>query len=128
MAANDTRPVNLDLTKFSFPVMAIASILHRITAGIVWVGLGIALYALCTATESAEGFANIQQALSSNFLAQFVTWGLLSSFGYYCVATLKHIIQELGFFEDLNGGRAISWLVIVLGVIATIAAGVYVWA
>jgi len=128
MAANDTRPVNLDLTKFSFPITAIASILHRIAGGVIWVGLGIALYALCTATESAEGFANMALALEQNFLAQFIAWGLLSSFGYYCAATLKHIIQELGFFEDLAGGRAISWAVIIIGIVVTIAAGVYVWA
>jgi len=128
MAANDTRPVNLDLTKFSFPITAIASILHRVAGGVIWVGLGIALYVLCAATESAEGFANIALALEQNFLAQFIAWGLLSSFGYYCAATLKHIIQELGFFEDLAGGRAISWAVIIIGIVVTIAAGVYVWA
>ena len=41
MAAKDTRPVNLDLTKFSFPITAIASIMHRICAVISWVGLGL---------------------------------------------------------------------------------------
>ena len=128
MAANDSRPVNLDLSKFSFPITAIASILHRITAVIIWVGLGIGLYALCGATDSPEGFLNIQQALSSNFIAQFVAWGLLTAFGYYCAATLKHIIQELGFFEDFASGKVISWAAICIGIILAIASGVYVWA
>ena len=128
MATNDTRPVNLDLFKFSFPITAIASILHRITAVIIWVGLGILLYALHTATGSEEGAECIRAFFSENFFGQFIVWGLLTALAYYCLATAKHIIQDFGFCEDLKGGQIISWTVIVIGVVFAIVAGVYVWA
>ncbi|NNM11040.1 MAG: succinate dehydrogenase, cytochrome b556 subunit, partial [Pseudomonadales bacterium] len=98
MPSNDSRPVNLDLTKFSFPVPAIASISHRIGAVVSWVGMGFVIFVLNRTHGSREGQLWFEQLMANNFLAQFVAWGLLSWFGYYCLATLKHIVQDLGYF------------------------------
>ena len=38
------RPINLSLTKFSFPLAAIASITHRITGILLFVGIAFLLY------------------------------------------------------------------------------------
>ncbi|MCH1448834.1 MAG: succinate dehydrogenase, cytochrome b556 subunit, partial [Litoricolaceae bacterium] len=38
MAMSRERPVNLDLTTFSFPITAIASILHRVSGVILFFG------------------------------------------------------------------------------------------
>ncbi len=127
MATNDTRPVNLDLTKFSFPVTAIASITHRVCAVITWVGVGFALYAL-NAASSPTGFADLQALLSNSFIAQFIAWGLMSAFGYYCLGTAKHLIQDLGYFEDFAGGKMISWAALIGGGVLTVIAGVVIWA
>jgi len=53
---SDNRPVNLDLGTVSFPITAIASILHRICAVISWVGLGFLLCALCYVLSSPEDY------------------------------------------------------------------------
>ena len=126
--ATSKRPVNLDLTTVSFPITAIASILHRVCAVISWVGLGYLLVLLCYGLSSKEQFAEIAQLLQTNFLLQFVTWGFLSAFSYYCMGTIKHIIQDFGYCEDFEGGKKISWLAISLGIVLTILAGVFVWA
>ncbi|RZV57102.1 MAG: succinate dehydrogenase, cytochrome b556 subunit [Pseudomonadales bacterium] len=128
MPSNDSRPVNLDLTKFSFPVPAIASISHRIGAVVSWVGMGFVIFVLNRTHGSPEGQLWFEQLLANNFLAQFVAWGLLSWFGYYCLATLKHIVQDLGYLEDLQGGRRISWAVLLGGAALAVVAGAYVWA
>jgi succinate dehydrogenase / fumarate reductase, cytochrome b subunit len=125
---SDNRPVNLDLGTVSFPITAIASILHRVCAVITWVGLGFLLTALCYALGSEADYIALATTLETNFLAQFVTWGLLTAFAYYCAGTLKHLIQDFGCFEDLAGGKLISWVAIVLGVVLSILAGVLVWA
>lgn len=125
---NDKRPVNLDLATVRFPITAIASILHRICAVISWVGLGFLLLLLCYALSSVQGFDSVAQSMQSNFLLQFVSWGFLSAFGYYCMGTIKHIIQDFGFFEDFAGGQFISWAAIIAGVVLTLLAGVVVWA
>lgn len=125
---NDKRPVNLDLSTVRFPITAIASILHRITAVITWVGLGFLLVLLCYALRSEQEYTLLAQTLQSNFLLQFVTWGFLTAFAYYCLASAKHIIQDFGFFEDFQGGSLISWGAIIGGVVLGLLAGVLIWA
>lgn len=124
---SDTRPVNLDLTSVRMPISAYASILHRVCAVIIWVGLAALLAIASYALGSKESYLEISQLLSSNFLVQFVVWGFLSALGYYCMGTIKHIIQDFGFFEDQAGGKVISTLAIALGVLLALAAGVLVW-
>ena len=128
MATNDSRPVNLDLTKFSFPITAIASILHRVCAVICWFGLGIVLLVLSSTEAPQDPLMVLQNTMQSGFFNQFIAWGILSAFGYYCAGTTKHIIQDLGYFEDLSGGITISWTALGLGVVLAILAGVFVWA
>lgn len=125
---NNQRPVNLDLSTVRFPVTAIASILHRVCAVISWVGLGFLLGLLCHGLDSEQQFNELAGLYQSNVLLQFVSWGFLSAFGYYCMGTLKHIIQDFGFFEDFAGGQLISWTAIVAGVVFALLAGVFVWA
>lgn len=125
---NDKRPVNLDLSTVSFPITAIASILHRITAVVTWVGLGFLLVLLSYALGSEQEYTSMSQSMQSNFLLQFVAWGFLTAFAYYCLASAKHIIQDFGFFEDFEGGSRLSWGVIIVGVVLGLLAGVFVWA
>ncbi|MGS2724830.1 succinate dehydrogenase, cytochrome b556 subunit [Porticoccus sp. GXU_MW_L64] len=125
---NNSRPVNLDLGTVSFPITAIASILHRVCAVISWVGIGFLLMALALALGSKESFEALVTLLKESLLAQIVAWGLLTAFGYYCMGTIKHIIQDFGLFEDFQGGKAISWVAILGGVVISIAAGVMIWA
>ena len=128
MANNDSRPVDIQFGKFSWPVTAIASITHRISAVIIWVGLGVGLATLYFANQSEASFDLVVLTLQSNFLAQFVAWGLLSAFGYYCMGTIKHLLQDMGYCEEFASGKIISWVAIISGLSLSVLAGVYVWA
>jgi succinate dehydrogenase / fumarate reductase cytochrome b subunit len=128
MANNDSRPIDIQFGKFSWPVTAIASISHRISAVIIWVGLGVVLTTLYFVSQSEESFDQVFIALKTYFLAQFVVWGLLSAFGYYCMGTIKHLIQDMGYCEEFASGKIISWVAIILGLALSVLAGVYVWA
>jgi succinate dehydrogenase / fumarate reductase cytochrome b subunit len=125
---NDKRPVNLDLSTVSFPITAIVSILHRITAVITWVGLGFLLVLLGYALGSEQQYMSTSQVMQNNFLLQFVTWGFLTALAYYCLASAKHIIQDLGFCENFESGSVLSWGAIIIGVLFAMLAGVFVWA
>ena len=59
------RPINLDLTQFSFPLPALASITHRITGVILFGGLLFALYALDLSLSGPEGFAEAKALLAA---------------------------------------------------------------
>ena len=125
---NDSRPVNLDLGTVKFPITAIASILHRVCAVISWVGLGFLLVLLCYVLGTESDYQALTSTFASNFLLQFVSWGFLSAFGYYCAGTVKHIIQDFGYCEDFKGGKTISAIAIAVGVVLAIFTGVLVWA
>ena len=127
MANTKTNPVDIQFGKFSWPITAIASITHSISAVIIWVGLGILLAGVYYASQSPEAFDQIAQFITENFMGQFVVWGLLTAFGYYCMGTMKHLIQDMGYCEDFSSGKIISWLAISLGILLSILAGIYVW-
>lgn len=125
---NNQRPINLDLATVSFPVTAIASILHRICAVISWVGLGFMLCLLYYGLLSEQHFNELVNMYTHNILLQFVSWGFLAAFGYYCMGTIKHIIQDFGFCEDFTGGKLISWAAIIAGVVLSLLSGILIWA
>lgn len=119
--------MDIQFGKFSWPITAIASITHRVSAVVIWVGLGILLGCIYYAKQSPEAFDQLAQLIEEYFIGQFIVWGLLTAFGYYCMGTIKHLIQDMGYCEEFSSGKIISWVAISLGVILSILAGVYVW-
>lgn len=122
------RPVNLDLRTIKMPITAKVSILHRISAVVLWVGLAIFLGAVYFSLGSEENYQTLVGLLTDNFIGQFVAWGLLTAFGYYTLATLKHVVQDMGHFEELESGKKIATAAIVLGVILSVVWGIWIWA
>lgn len=121
------RPKNLDLGKIKLPIMGVASILHRICAVIIWVSMLLLVPALFFSLKSAEGFDQAKNLVTENFIGQFIVWGFLTALGYYIVGGLKHIIQEFGYCETLEGGALISKAAIGLGVLLSIVSGFWIW-
>jgi succinate dehydrogenase / fumarate reductase cytochrome b subunit len=121
------RPRNLDLTTIKLPIMGVASILHRVSAIVVWMSLAYFLPMLYISLASAEGFTQIQTMLAGNVIAQFFTWGFLTALGYYTAGGIKHIIQEFGYCETLEGGRVISQVAIALGILISILFAIWIW-
>lgn len=123
---NSKRPVNLDLTKFHFPLPAITSILHRISGVIIFVAIAFLLWGLDLSLESEQSFAELQGVLDG-FFARLVLWGILAFLAYHFVAGIKHLVMDAGFAEDLDSAMLAAKVVIVVSVILVLIAGVWVW-
>lgn len=123
---NSKRPVNLDLTKFHFPLPAITSILHRISGVILFVAMAFLLWALDMSLESEREF-NELLSITDGFFAKLVLWGMLSALAYHFVAGIKHLVMDAGIGESLEGGRLASKVVVVASVVLILLAGVWVW-
>lgn len=123
---NNNRPVNLDLTKFSFPLPALTSIVHRVTGIALFVGVAILMYALDLSLSSEEGFASVKDGLNG-FFAKLVIWGILSALLYHLVAGVKHLIMDLGIGETLEGGVLGAKITIAVSVVLIVLAGIWVW-
>lgn len=122
----DKRPVNLDISTIKLPLAALASITHRISGVIVFVGIAILLRLFDMSLEDANGFAELQ-ALGANPLFKFVIWGLLSALAYHMVAGVKHLVLDLGIGETKEGGPLGAKLVVAVSVVLIVLLGVWVW-
>ncbi len=120
------RPVNLDLTQFSFPLPALTSIAHRITGVALFVGLVFLMYGLDLSLQNEEGFNKAKELLDL-FVVKLVIWGLVSALLYHLVAGIKHLIMDTGVGETLEGGLLAAKATIAISVVLIVLAGVWIW-
>lgn len=120
------RPVNLDLTQFHFPPMAIVSILHRITGVLIFLFLPLMLYLLHQAYLSQVGYDSVIQLLKNGWMKFFV-WAMLSAVCFHLIAGIRHLIMDCGIGESLKGGRNGAYLVFALSAVMAVITGVWIW-
>lgn len=125
-AVNSDRPINLDLTKFKFPPMAIVSITHRISGVLMFLFVPLAIYLLHEAVASEQTFAALQQALQGVGMRLAVWIGLSATF-YHVISGTRHLIMDFGFWETVRAGRMSAYGVFVLGIVVAVLVGVWVW-
>lgn len=120
------RPVNLDLTTIKMHPAANASILHRVSGVIMVFAIGILLFTLSTSLSSAQGFAQIQGYLDSFFFS-FIIFGCLSALTFHILAGVRHLLMDLGHFEELASGNATAKLIMVIWLAVSAVIGVWLW-
>lgn len=124
---NKQRPVNLDLKTISFPITAIASILHRVSGVITFIALGILLWLLSLSLSSEQGFAQVQ-AITDTFLVKFILWGILTALAYHVVGGVRHLLMDLGFGEEnLAVASRSARIAFAITIVLSLLAGVLVW-
>ena len=122
----DTRPVNLDITTFKFPLPAITSILHRISGVGLFIGTGILLYLLQLSLSSEQGFSEAV-AIMDGTLMKILLWAITTGLFYHLIAGIKHLIMDLGWGETKAGAQMGAQITLGLAVLAAILAGVWIW-
>jgi len=123
---NSKRPVNLDLSKFSFPLPAITSILHRVTGVALFIGVAILLWLLDLSLSGEQGFSEAKD-IFQGFFVKLILWGLVSALLYHLVAGIKHLLMDLGIGETLEGGRRGAQITLVVAAVLIVLAGVWIW-
>ena len=103
-----------------------ASILHRVSGVIMVFAIGILLWVLSLSLSSPEGFAQVQAMLDGVFF-KLIILGILSALIYHLLGGIRHLLMDLGHFEELGSGNATAKLIIVLWVVLTALVGVWLW-
>jgi succinate dehydrogenase / fumarate reductase cytochrome b subunit len=120
------RPVNLDLTKFKFPITAIVSILHRISGVVLFLAIPLLLMYLSCSLDSAASFAKVSASLSG-FGGWLVSWVIVSAVLYHLVAGIRHLFMDLGIGETIGCAKKSAVAMLVIFVILAVIAGVVLW-
>jgi succinate dehydrogenase / fumarate reductase cytochrome b subunit len=120
------RPVNLQLNTISFPPAALTSILHRVTGVAMFFALMFVIWAWAVSVSSAEGFSMVQEQMAGP-LGKFIAIGTLSALSYHILGGLRHLVMDMGYWEELESGSNSAKATIVLWIILTIVVGVVLW-
>jgi len=120
------RPVNLQLNTISLPPAAITSILHRITGVAMFFALMFVIWAWATSVSSADGFVFVQQQMAGP-LGKFVAIGTLSALIYHILGGVRHMIMDMGYWEELNSGDISAKSIIAAWIILSVLVGVVLW-
>ena len=123
---DEKRPINLDITTIKFPLAAIASILHRITGVILFLGTGVLLYLLQLSLTSEAGFTSALE-LFNRISVKLVIWTLIVCIAYHLIAGLKHLIMDLGFGETKGAAEYGAKMLLFSLVFISLLAGVWIW-
>lgn len=120
------RPVNLDLTTIKMHPAANASILHRVSGVIMVFAIGILLWTLSLSLSSAEDFSQLKATLDG-FIFKFILLGILSALTYHVLGGIRHLLMDLGHFEELASGNLSAKIIMILWLVITVVVGVWLW-
>lgn len=120
------RPVNLDLSTISFPAAAKASILHRVTGVAMFFALVFVIWAWAYSLQSQASFDYVQSLMTSH-IAKFIAWGTITVLIYHLLAGIRHLIMDMGHWEELKSGNLSANIVMGLWLVLAVLAGVWLW-
>ena len=123
--ASADRPIDLSPTSF-LPVTAVASITHRMSGVLLFVGTGYLIWLLDRALGSESGFAEAESLLAT-LPGKVALWAVLVALTYHLLAGVRHLLLDLHVGDSLEGGRRSSWTVLILALAAAIGLGAWLW-
>ena len=126
---HDPRPSNTslsDMLHFRWPIVALASITHRITGLLLVIGIGFGLYGLDMSLSSEAEFRTLVGLLGA-LPGKIVLWLLLSALAYHLVAGIKHLILDLGIGETLAGSKWMTLTSIAISLTLIVLVGLWIF-
>jgi succinate dehydrogenase / fumarate reductase cytochrome b subunit len=120
------RPVNLDLTTIKLPSAGKASILHRVTGVGMFVAMVFVIWAWATSLQSPESFQYVTEVMQG-IVGYIFTLGTLSLLLYHFIGGVRHVIMDMGHWEELDSGNTSANVAIGLWIVLTIVVGVVLW-
>lgn len=121
-----TRPVFLNLFAIRFPIVAVVSILHRVSGVALFGASFYLLWLLWLSLESKSTFEFVKTTLEHP-IHSIALWLTLSFLGYHIIAGIRHLLMDLHIGDSLKAGRIGAVLVLVCSVALSIAIGVWFW-
>ena len=124
--SKDQRPINLDISTMKLPITAYASISHRVSGVLLFASSILMVWALDASLESEESFDQLAVLLSGS-LVKVILWAVLVVLTYHALAGIRHLIMDMGFGEDFEGGALGARILFSMAALAAVVWGVVLW-
>jgi len=124
--SKDQRPINLDISTMKLPITAYASISHRVSGVLLFASSLLMVWALDASLESEESFDQLAVLLSGS-LVKVILWAVLVVLTYHALAGIRHLIMDMGFGEDFEGGALGARILFSVAALAAVIWGVVLW-
>ncbi len=120
------RPVNLNLLTLRFPMIAIVSILHRLSGVMLFVLMPLVFYLFSLSTHSRDSF-NSAGAMMHCIYVKSAVWLFSAALAYHLFAGIRHTLADIGLGEELQPARWSAYAVLALSLVAIIISGILIW-
>ncbi|MHB1299831.1 MAG: succinate dehydrogenase, cytochrome b556 subunit [Burkholderiales bacterium] len=120
------RPRYLDIRRIRLPLPGFVSILHRASGFLLFLAIPVMLFFLQESLSSGQGFANLQNLLST-FPVKAILIFLLWAFLHHFCAGIRLLLLDMGIGLSLQSARASSRAVMLAGLFFTIFMGAWLW-
>jgi succinate dehydrogenase / fumarate reductase cytochrome b subunit len=84
------------------------------------------IWAWATSLASADGFALVQDVMGGIF-GKIIAIGTLSALTYHILGGIRHVVMDMGHWEELKSGNLSAEITIGLWIVLTIVIGVVLW-
>lgn len=123
---NSKRPINLALHTLTFPPMAIASILHRMTGIVIFLLLPFVMYVFQLSLGGVDDVNRLQTWFSCSFVRLGI-WVFGTAMIYHVIAGVRHLLCDLGWGETLPLARWTAYIIVGLSGLGSIFLGILLW-
>jgi succinate dehydrogenase / fumarate reductase, cytochrome b subunit len=113
------RPLSPHLQIYRLPMLAVTSILTRITGNALIVGCMLAVWWLLAAATSDSYFA-IANAVATSWFGDLVFLGSAWAIWFHLLAGVRHLIFDAGRGLDLATAEKLGWGCIIGSVVLTV--------
>ncbi len=113
------RPLSPHLQIYRLPMLAVTSILTRITGNALIVGVMLAVWWLLAAATSDSYFA-VANAVATSWFGDLVFLGSAWAIWFHLLAGVRHLIFDAGRGLDLPTAEKLGWACIIGSVVLTV--------
>ena len=110
MDKRNTAPRYLNLLKIKLPPGGIASIAHRISGVLMFLGIPLVAWLFARSLESEAAFLEVARLLDSP-LALLASLVLVWSLSHHLLAGIRHLLLDIEIGLDKAQARFSAWLV-----------------
>ena len=121
------RPLSPHLQDYKLPIIAITSILHRITGVALCVGTLLLVWWLVAAATSDSAYAAATWFIGS-WLGMLMLFGWTAALWFHFCAGLRHLFWDFGYGFELPTARGTSTLVFAAAAALTVLTWIAVFA